>query len=209
MELRSGLLQMGHKCVHVSMCFNVLVCQKMKIKREEKRRRTNALPCWTTEAVNVTPLKEAVWFLWVDHVWPYACFVSHHGYAVSVGIFLSRPVVCYHPERKSLSVLTDLGSDHTPLKPRLLKGCLICDQVEAAFLRRVLLLDRHVCFLFSHVTERPINNSNVCMCVCIVKCQEKWGKYLSWWLQWLSKSVKWWNYEGHGAPLNNSGKHLQ
>lgn len=46
-------------------------------------------------------------------------------------------------------------------------ACLICDQVEAAFLMRILLLYRHVLFFgfFLHVTEKLINSSNLCMCV--------------------------------------------
>lgn len=47
--------------------------------------------------------------------------------------------------QERLCVLTGLGSDYTQVVKRV--ACLICDQVEAAFLMRVLLLYRHV-FLF-------------------------------------------------------------
>ena len=58
------------------------------------------------------------------------------------------------------------------IRLRLKVACLICDQVEAAFLTSVLLLYRHVFFKFCfiHVTEKLINS---CVCVCVVKCQDE------------------------------------
>lgn len=44
-----------------------------------------------------------------------------------------------------LCVLTGLGSDDAPLKRVV---CLICDQIEEAFLMRVSLLLRRVFFFF-------------------------------------------------------------
>lgn len=53
----------------------------------------DALPSWTTEALNVKSLQEALWFL-DDHVWPYACFVSHGCTASVLSAPIEIPVIC-------------------------------------------------------------------------------------------------------------------
>lgn len=125
------------------------MCQKTE---EENNRRTDALPSWTTEALNVTPQNEAVWFLWVDHVWPYCLFCV---------IWMRRECWCHFVSAcwKSLlwyrrvCVYSQQVWDQItpPPQAQVVKrvACLICDQVDpAAFLMSVLLLYRHVFLVF-------------------------------------------------------------
>lgn len=67
--------------------------------------------------------------------------------------------------QERLCVLTGLGSDYAPRQAQVVKrvACLICDQIEAAFLMTVLLLHRHVFVFFLHVTEKQFNFVYVCV----------------------------------------------
>lgn len=68
---------------------------------------------------------------------------------------------------------------------------LICDQVEAAFLMSFASTQGMMFFVFFFVFVLYLTDKRIYVCVCIVKCQDDWGKYLSWWLHLLSKRVKW------------------
>lgn len=85
----------------------------------------------------------------------------------------------------------------------------MCDQAEAAFLMRVLLLHRQglffVLFFFFTYDWKPFNSNfevQIRASVCIVNCQEEWGKYLSWGLQLLSKIIE--HMEYHQTILEST-----
>ena len=115
-------------------------------------------------------------------LWPYACFVSH-GFAVECWChFVSACWTNLLWQRRHF-----VYSEYTPMK--LLKGggSLILIQIEAAFydesfaaIQACVFLFYCCVFFYFYKWLKKLKNVQISVCVCIVKCQEEWGKYLSW-----------------------------
>lgn len=171
----------------------MFICAKKK--RERKRNKGGPIP------YEVEPLKR--WmsrltkrpfgFYTFDHVWPYACFVVIRMSCVLASVcqrLLKHTIVI----QESLCALAASGIRLRPL--RLLQWvCPIRDQVEAASFIGIMSYETWVfssCIFFLTCDWKTFKQFQF-VYVCIVTCQEEWGKYLSMWLQLLSLLSIWSN----------------
>lgn len=181
-------------CQHVYQC--------SRVPKKEKKIRGGSMP------YPAEPLKQWMSRLWKRQFGLYKLImcglmlVLCHTDALWVLVSFRQRLLkkISFATEEDLCVLTGLGSDFAPTKPKLLKGWPVWSVIRSRqhFWWEFCCYTGMCFFLlllfFLHVTEKFIKLFKFAyVCVCIVKCQEVWGKYLSWWLQFLSKSVKWWD----------------